>query len=157
MKNKICKIIAACQLEEHTTAGWCIEEAFFQDEYAIGVGSSTMAGTDGNGSPHWNTGETPVVALSRRCYVVSRTEEVDGAEQIAEQKKHIESLEKSNNELRAEVEKAERAKREQEDICNRVRAQRDKLSAESETSERTLDRIKQALGQERFDELVSDK
>ncbi len=108
--------------------------------------------------PHFvGVGEAPVVALSRRFYVISRTEEVDRAERIEEQKKHIEFLEKSNNDLRAEVEKAESAKRQQEDICNRVREHRDKLSAANETSERTLDRIKQALGQERFDELVSDK
>jgi hypothetical protein len=157
MKYKICKIIAASQLEEHTREGWFIEESFFQDEPALGSGSSTLAGTDQYGNQQWNVGEAPVVALSRRFYVISRTEEVDRAERIEEQKKHIEFLEKSNNDLRAEVEKAESAKRQQEDICNRVREHRDKLSAANETSERTLHRIKQALGQERFDELVSDK
>jgi len=146
MKYKICKIIAASQLEEHTKDGWFIEESFFQDEPALGLGSTTLACTDQYGNQQYSTEAVPVVALSRRFYVVSRTEEVERAERIEEQKKHIEFLEKSNNELRAEVEKAEREVRR---LMDDTKTHHLRVSA--------LDRIKQALGQERFDELVSDK
>jgi len=153
---KIHKVIGAHDIDQYTKAGWSIEEAFFQDEPAIGSGSTTLAGTDQNGIQQWNLGEAPVVALSRRFYVVSRTEEVDRAEKIAEQKKHIDELEKNNNELKASVEGAQKSLALEKEAVEMMRVSRNRFSAESETSNRALNRIKKALGQERFDELLGE-